>query len=306
MTAPCRWRLLQLAAAGLMGLWLVRHEIARAAPIIPFDLLRIRLFSLSVATSVASFIAQMAALVALPFEIQRIGHSAVETGLLMTPWPAAIAVAAPIAGRLADRYPAGILGGAGLVVLAIGLALLATFPTAAAGRRFHLAHGAVRTGIRILPVTEQPSNAVVRAPRAQRRRRRHARHGAPARVRRSARPALPSCSVHYPAQGSHLVAVGRAARGAGRRHPSALLRVKQAASSLSAPQRRRAPPARGIPAAARCRAVRRRSCGTSSCGSSLRPRERTFARNISPLARVSPPCACIHCPVSRASTSLHR
>jgi MFS transporter, DHA2 family, multidrug resistance protein len=40
----------------------------------------------------------------------------------------AVAIAAPIAGRLADRYPAGLLGGLGLVVLAAGLALLAVFP----------------------------------------------------------------------------------------------------------------------------------------------------------------------------------
>ena len=119
---------LELVAAGAFGFALVRHEISRSSPIIPFDLLRIRLFSLSVATSIASFIAQMGALVALPFEIQRIGHSAVETGLLMTPWPVAVAIAAPIAGRLADRYPAGLLGGLGLVVLAAGLALLAVFP----------------------------------------------------------------------------------------------------------------------------------------------------------------------------------
>jgi MFS transporter, DHA2 family, multidrug resistance protein len=118
----------ELAAAGLLAVILVRHELSRAAPIIPFDLLKIRLFTLSIATSVASFLAQMAALVALPFEIQRIGHSAVETGLLMTPWPVALAIAAPIAGRLSDRHPAGILGGIGLVILAAGLALLALFP----------------------------------------------------------------------------------------------------------------------------------------------------------------------------------
>lgn len=120
---------LQLVAAGVFGFALVRHEINRPAPIIPFDLLKIRLFSLSVATSIASFMAQMAGLVALPFEIQqRIGRSAVETGLLMTPWPVAVAVAAPIAGRLADRYSAGILGGLGLLLLAAGLAALALFP----------------------------------------------------------------------------------------------------------------------------------------------------------------------------------
>jgi len=118
----------ELVGGGVLGYALLQHEINRASPLVPFDLLRIRLFSLSIATSIASFMAQMAGLVALPFEIQRLGRSAVETGLLMTPWPVAVAIAAPIAGRLADRYPAGILGAIGLLLLAAGLSLLALFP----------------------------------------------------------------------------------------------------------------------------------------------------------------------------------
>jgi MFS transporter, DHA2 family, multidrug resistance protein len=118
----------EVAAACVLAVVLVRHEIERDAPLIPFDLLRIRLFSLSVATSVCSFMAQAAGLVALPFEIQRVGHSAAATGLLMTPWPVGVALAAPVAGRLADRYPAGLLGSVGLMTLASGLTSLLLFP----------------------------------------------------------------------------------------------------------------------------------------------------------------------------------
>lgn len=120
--------LAQILAGAALAWVLVRHELPRAGPLIPFDLLRVRLFTLSLAASVCAFMAQMSALVALPFEIQRLGHTAVETGLFMTPWPLALAVAAPVAGRLADRYPAGILGGLGLLVMSAGLALLAYFP----------------------------------------------------------------------------------------------------------------------------------------------------------------------------------
>jgi DHA2 family multidrug resistance protein-like MFS transporter len=52
----------------------------------------------------------------------------VQTGLLITPWPLAIAFAAPVAGRLADRHPAGLLGAIGLFVFACGLVALALLP----------------------------------------------------------------------------------------------------------------------------------------------------------------------------------
>jgi len=126
--AATLFALAQIGLGCLLGLIFVRHELGRASPLLPFDLLKIRLFSLSLAASVCSFMAQTSALVALPFEIQRLGHTAVETGLLMTPWPVALAVAAPIAGRLADRYPAAVLGGIGLILMGSGLLLLACLP----------------------------------------------------------------------------------------------------------------------------------------------------------------------------------
>src|SRR5581483_10076714 len=102
---------------------------ARSAPLLPIDLLRIPLFALSVATSVCAFVAQAMALVALPFLFENtLGFDEVATGLLLTPWPLTVAVIAPFSGRLADRYPVGILSGGGLAVMAAGLLLLAFLP----------------------------------------------------------------------------------------------------------------------------------------------------------------------------------
>ena len=124
------------------------------------DLFKARSFALSALTSICSFSTQGLGFVALPFLLQStLGYSAVTTGLLMTPWPAVVAVMALIAGRLADRYPPGLLGGVGLV---------------GAGRRHGrrwrccrrtrppldivLAHRAVRRRLRLLPGA-QPQGA---------------------------------------------------------------------------------------------------------------------------------------------------
>jgi DHA2 family multidrug resistance protein-like MFS transporter len=111
------------------GYALLRREAGRSAPMLAVDLFRQPAFSLSALTSICSFAAQGLAFVSLPFLLQNVmGHSQVETGFLMTPWPAVVAVMAPIAGRLSDRYSPGLLGGGGLLVLCGGMASLALLP----------------------------------------------------------------------------------------------------------------------------------------------------------------------------------
>ncbi|MGH6955209.1 MAG: MFS transporter [Caulobacteraceae bacterium] len=115
-----------IAVAGL----LVLRQLGRPRPLVPIDLLRNPIFALSVATSVVSFSAQMLAFVALPFRFENVLHfNQVDTGLLLTPWPAAVGVVAPIAGWLADRVSAAILCAVGLAVFCAGLAFLASMPT---------------------------------------------------------------------------------------------------------------------------------------------------------------------------------
>ncbi len=124
-------RILSLGVAALLivGFFFIRSQLREDYPILPFDLLRIPIFSMSVLTSICSFLGQMLAMVALPFYLQQVcGYDDVSTGLLLTAWPAIIMIVAPVAGMLVERVHAGLLGGIGLFTMAAGLFLLAWLP----------------------------------------------------------------------------------------------------------------------------------------------------------------------------------
>lgn len=119
----------QLIALAIIGWLFIRRQLTLKTPLLPVDLLRIPVFSLSIATSICSFCAQMLALVALPFFLQSVsGRSEVQTGLLLTPWPVATMVMAALSGHLIERVHAGLLGVLGLGIMAWGLFALAALP----------------------------------------------------------------------------------------------------------------------------------------------------------------------------------
>jgi DHA2 family multidrug resistance protein-like MFS transporter len=119
----------ELLVGILVGTIFVRRQLTLRAPMLPVDLFRRPVFALSVATATCVHGAAMITLITLPFYFQYVeGLSPIEIGLLITPWPAVLVVVGPLAGRLSDRYPAGLLGGLGLAVMTAGLLLVLLMP----------------------------------------------------------------------------------------------------------------------------------------------------------------------------------
>ncbi len=119
----------EIVGSAVAGWFLVQRQLTRANPLLPVDLLRRPVFALSVLASTCSFAAQAMAFVTLPFYLeQTLRLSRGQTGLLMTPWPLTVAVVAPFAGRLSDRYSPGNMGGLGQALMIVGLVALAFLP----------------------------------------------------------------------------------------------------------------------------------------------------------------------------------
>ncbi|MBS7696643.1 MULTISPECIES: MFS transporter [unclassified Chelatococcus] len=122
----------ELAVSAIVGVFFVRRQLKLPLPLLPIDLLKRPIFSLSILTSISSFATQAMTFLALAFYLQdSLGWPVIQAGFVMTAWPVAVACTAPLAGRLADRYPPPYVSSAGLVLMTIGIALLAMLPDAA-------------------------------------------------------------------------------------------------------------------------------------------------------------------------------
>jgi DHA2 family multidrug resistance protein-like MFS transporter len=121
------WQILAWVSASLAAGagFLVRQRQA-LHPLLPLSLFRERRFTLAVSASGLAFIGQGLTFVALSFLYQQeMGFSPLETAWLFTPWPLAIMLVGPLAGRFADRVNPSLLASGGLVLLALGMVSLA-------------------------------------------------------------------------------------------------------------------------------------------------------------------------------------
>lgn len=122
--------LIALTVFLVAGALMLRREAGHPAPMFPLDLLKRPMFALSTLTAFCSFAAQGLAFVSLPFFFETtLGRDPIQTGFLMTPWSIVVALIAPMAGRLSDTYPPGLLGGIGLAILSAGMVSLALMPS---------------------------------------------------------------------------------------------------------------------------------------------------------------------------------
>jgi DHA2 family multidrug resistance protein-like MFS transporter len=121
--------LAELGGAALLGALFIWRQTRLADPMMPVDIFKRPIFALSISTGSCTFTAQGLAFVSLPFFFHTVlGKNATDTGFLLTAWPVALASVAPIAGRLADRHHAGVLGAIGLTSMTTGLVLTALLP----------------------------------------------------------------------------------------------------------------------------------------------------------------------------------
>ena len=110
--------------------WLVRRQLRTASPLLPVDLLRLGGFRTAFLVGFLAFVSSNFFIIAMPFFFElELHRSAVQTGLLITPWPIAIVLVSPLVATIADRYPAGLLSSVGLAVTGTGFALLWSMPT---------------------------------------------------------------------------------------------------------------------------------------------------------------------------------
>lgn len=117
-------------ALGLLGLLMlagfVWHEARSRAPLLQPRLFRRRAFASATGSSLLSFCSRAGSFFLMPFFLQHVqGYGPAAVGFMMTSFPIAVALVAPISGTLSDRLGTRGLTTAGQLLNATALGLMA-------------------------------------------------------------------------------------------------------------------------------------------------------------------------------------
>jgi EmrB/QacA subfamily drug resistance transporter len=114
-----------VVCAALALIAFVRIELRARSPMLELHLFASRVFSASAVSATLNYMAVFAMTFLLPFYlIQARGLSPATAGLVLTAQPLVMALTAPFSGALSDRIGARIPSTVGMLVIALGLALL--------------------------------------------------------------------------------------------------------------------------------------------------------------------------------------
>ena len=124
-TSPPVLGLLALAVVMLGAFFIIERRVEN--PIVPFNLFRLNVFTVSVMVSFFSAIGMFGAVIFVPLVYQGVlGVSATNSGQLLTPMMLAVVATSTVAGALMARMPRyRFLGTAAVATMIVGLVLLA-------------------------------------------------------------------------------------------------------------------------------------------------------------------------------------
>lgn len=109
----------------IIGAFYLRRQFHHEQPLLPVDLFKNPMYTMSIITSICSFIAQNVTMIALPFLFLNSYHlSEIATGMLMTPWPLATMIVSPIAARYVEKNNPGATAAVGMGVFVTGVLFL--------------------------------------------------------------------------------------------------------------------------------------------------------------------------------------
>ncbi len=118
--------IITFSVAFLFGILFYRREKVSKTPFIGLATFKNRSISFGLAVAVLGFCALFCNSILLPFYLSDILHmDPVKIGLLLLPFPVALAVSSPISGVLSEKYSARIITTAGLALVMLGALLFA-------------------------------------------------------------------------------------------------------------------------------------------------------------------------------------